>query len=78
MDQKAYFEMSESDRRIYDAQQSIYGGELSMPSNVSSFRAAYKAGSEYMRQECIKKVYGWCESDNVAARTVEAIRKIEA
>lgn len=39
---------------------------------------AFNAGAEYMRQECIKKVYGMCESDNVAARTVEAIRKIEA
>lgn len=41
-------------------------------------RHAWEAGAEYMRQECMKLVYGMCESDNVAARTVEAIRKIEA
>lgn len=39
---------------------------------------SWKAGRESMRQEIIPLVYGMCESDNVAARTVEAIRKIEA
>lgn len=44
----------------------------------SWLQAAFETGRESMRQECIKLVYGMCESDNVAARTVEAIRKIEA
>lgn len=42
------------------------------------WRASRKAGRDSMRQEIIPLVYGMCESDNVAARTVEAIRKIEA
>lgn len=43
-----------------------------------AWRASYKSGRESMREEIIPIVYGMCESDNVAARTVEAIRKIEA
>ena len=48
------------------------------PAHWEAMKDAYISGRESMRQECIKKVYGWCESDNVAAKTVEAIRKIEA
>ncbi len=42
------------------------------------WQIAWAAGRESMRQEIIPLVYGMCESDNVAARTVDAIRKIEA
>ena len=48
------------------------------PAHWQAAHAAYIAGRESMRQEIIPLVYGWCESDNVAQRTVEAIRKIEA
>lgn len=43
-----------------------------------AWQAGYLAGAGIMREECMKLVYGMCESDNVAARTVETIRKIEA
>lgn len=46
--------------------------------NYHMAKQGWAAACEYMRTECIKKVSGWCESDNVAQRTVEAIRKIEA
>lgn len=36
--------------------------------------AAYAAAVEAEREACCKIVYGQCESDNVAQRTVDAIR----
>lgn len=79
MDQKEYFEMSEADRSRYVEQQKFsYGGVSSNLTNPCNWQAGYMAGRESMRQEIIPLVYGMCESDNVAARTVEAIRKIEA
>ena len=38
------------------------------------FRLAYESGAAAEREACCKIVYGQCESDNVAQRTVDAIR----
>ena len=39
--------------------------------------AGWKAGRESMRDDVIPVVFGQCESDNVAQRTVDAIKEIE-
>lgn len=38
---------------------------------------AYKEGRRSMREEVTPIIFGQCESDNVAFRTVEAIGKLE-
>lgn len=40
-------------------------------------RRGWLAGRESMRDEVCPIVFGQCDSDNVAQRTVDAIKKIE-